>query len=359
MNISDKAKGIVDSCRFCWMCRHLCPVGNATGQERNTARARALAVSLVVRGAEKIDEVVDNIYECTLCGACTNNCVTGWDPKVFIQETKTAAVMEGATPAYIMALIEKYAACGNIYGAEICSCLDSLFGRKADTLFFPGADALFCAPEAVKNAAALLERAGVSFTLDREAVDSGETLWFLSGKTAETQAAMQACAAMMNKYKTVVVYDPADLALMLHEYREWGVEVSAKLVSFNDYLLSLIEEGKLSTKKGENVYTLQDSYAYARELDDCTSGRALIAACGENREMLLVGKEANLAGNLIMNCYMPSVMADVARNRWVNARNMDCFTLVTENPAEYVLLRENAPEGFRVITVEEMLLENL
>ena len=75
--------------------------------------------------------------------------------------------------------------------------------------------------------------------------------------------------------------------------------------------------------------------------------------------MLLIGKEANLAGNLIMNCYMPSVMADVARNRWVNARNMDCFTLVTENPAEYVLLRENAPEGFRVITVEEMLLENL
>lgn len=359
MNISDKAKGIVDSCRFCWMCRHLCPVGNATGQERNTARARALAVSLVVRGAEKIDEIVDNIYECTLCGACTNNCVTGWDPKVFVQETKTAAVMEGAIPSYIMALLEKYVAEGNIYGETVCTCLDSLFGREADTLFFPGADAIFCLPEAVRNSAALLESAGVSFTLDREALDSGETLWFLTGKTAETQAAMQACAAMMNKYKTVVVYDPVDLALMLHEYREWGIEVTARLVSFNDFLLELVKEGKLTPKKSTTAYTLQDSYAYARELDDCTSGRELIALCGENREMLLCGKEANLAGNLIMNAYMPSVMEGVARNRWINARNMDCTTLVTENPAEYVLLRATAPEGYRVLTVEDMLLENL
>jgi hypothetical protein len=42
-----------------------------------------------------------------------------------------------------------------------------------------------------------------------------------------------------------VVYDPVDLAFMLHEYREWGIEVTAELISFNDYLLSLIECGKI------------------------------------------------------------------------------------------------------------------
>ena len=92
MNISDKAKNIIDNCRFCWMCRHVCPIGNATGQERNTARARALGCSMVVRKSEDVSTVIDNIYECALCGACTNNCVTGWDPKVFIQETKTSAI---------------------------------------------------------------------------------------------------------------------------------------------------------------------------------------------------------------------------------------------------------------------------
>ena len=77
MNITEKAKNIIGNCRFCWMCRHVCPIGNATGQERNTARARALGASLVVRGASALKEIADNVYECTLCGACTNNCVTG------------------------------------------------------------------------------------------------------------------------------------------------------------------------------------------------------------------------------------------------------------------------------------------
>ncbi|MGN0114465.1 MAG: 4Fe-4S dicluster domain-containing protein, partial [Acutalibacteraceae bacterium] len=74
-NISKKAVENADSCRFCWMCHHVCPVGNATGLERNTARARALAVSMVARGGvELTDDVVNNIYECTLCGGCTNVC---------------------------------------------------------------------------------------------------------------------------------------------------------------------------------------------------------------------------------------------------------------------------------------------
>ena len=61
MLISNKAKQTIDACRFCWMCRHICPIGNATGQERETARARAVALSLVERGAAKLEDVVDNV----------------------------------------------------------------------------------------------------------------------------------------------------------------------------------------------------------------------------------------------------------------------------------------------------------
>ncbi len=66
MLISKKSKEIVDACRFCWMCRHICPIGNATGQERNTARARALTLSVVERGAAKLEGgIIDNVYERT------------------------------------------------------------------------------------------------------------------------------------------------------------------------------------------------------------------------------------------------------------------------------------------------------
>ena len=358
MNITEKAKKIADSCRFCWMCRHICPIGNATGQERNTARARSLGVSLVVRGATELKEIADNIYECTLCGACTNNCMTGWDPKVFIQEVKTEIVLNGETPAYITALLEKYQETGNVYGATACQCLDGLYSTDSKTLLFVGQDALYKSPESVKNAVAVLNEAGVKVSLTKEQ-DSGATLWFLTGKTQETQNAAKKCAERLNAYETVVVYDPVDLKLMLHEYKEWGIEIKAKVIGFNEYLLSLIESGKINLKKSANEYSLQDNYAYARELDDSQTGRKLIEKVGVVKDMLLVGKEANLAGQLIMSEYMPNVMEQVAKDRWTNAINMECKTVVTENPAEYVALKATRPDGYRVITVEEMIMENM
>ena len=39
---SEKSKKNADACRFCWMCRHLCPVQLVTGKETNTPRAKGL-----------------------------------------------------------------------------------------------------------------------------------------------------------------------------------------------------------------------------------------------------------------------------------------------------------------------------
>ena len=357
MNITENAKKIVDNCRFCWMCRHICPIGNATGHERCTARARSFAISMVVRGATELSEVADNIYECSLCGACTNNCVTGFDPKVFVQEVKREVVLAGLTPNYIMDLLGKYAECGNVYGKEISPELLALKSDSSDTLFLSGIDAAITAPECVSEALGLVRR--VSDASFDPSIDTGFALWFLTGKTLETQQAAKKCAETLNKYKTVVVYEPTDLALLRHEYKEWGIDVKAELVSFNDYLISLIKTGALSVKRGNNVYTLQDNFAYARDLDDSASGRELISLVGESRDMLLIGKEANLAGHSVMNEYMPDVMKLVARDRWINALNMDCKTLVTESAQEYKALLATCPEGARVITVEKMLLENM
>lgn len=359
MNISEKAKGIIDSCRFCWMCRHICPIGNATGQERNTARARALCASLVVRGAQTADDIKDNLYECTLCGACTNNCMTGWDPKVFVREMRRELILEGKTPDYIMTLLEKYFSTGNVYGKKICSCLDSvLANQNSETLVFMGEDAIYQSPESVKNVAELLGKAGVDYTFG-DLYDCASSVYFLTGATAETQNAAKRFAEYVNKFKTVVVYDPVDLSLILHEYKEWGIEINAKVIGFNEYLLSLINEGKLAVNKSNVEYTLQDNYAYARELDDPDFGRRLIEKVGVVKDMLLIRKEANLAGNLIMNEYMPDVMRVVALDRWENVEGMECKTVVTENPAEYVMLKSTCPEGKRIISIEEMILENI
>lgn len=357
MNISEKARKHADSCRFCWMCRHVCPIGNADGQERNNARARALMVSYVVRGTEKLEDIADNIYECTLCGACTNNCKTGWDPKIFIQEVKSQIVLEGKTPDYIQKLLEKYMKNGTIFSGKP----EALYNRynEGKVLFLAGNAALYKDPKSVEKAINLLDKATVFPRLEKGADNTGLELYFLAGKVNETVEAAKACAKVLDKYQRVIVYNPSDLSLIKHEWKEWGVETRAKVVGFNEELLRLIKNGKLAVKKSKREYTLQDHFAYARELDDVKTGRDLIKKVGTPKEMLLIGKEANLAGHLIMNEYMPEKIALVAQKRWVNAKNMGCKTLVTENPDEHVLLIKTAPKGYKVLTIEEMILENL
>lgn len=360
MLISERARNTTENCRFCWMCRHVCPIGNATGQERNTARARALAASMVARGTIETEVIVDNIYECSLCGACTNNCVTGFDPKLFIQEIKTECVLNGIVPDYIRVLLDRYAQTGNVYGLPFPDELKPLYGKKqSDVLFIAGQDAVFKSSCSVQNSAKLLEKSGISFTMKESAEDTGAALWFLVGKTEETREAALRCAKIINGYKTVIVYDPVDLKLIRHEYREWGIVTEAKIVGFNEYVSDLIDAGKICVTNGGNEYTPQDCYAYARDLDDTETLRKLICAVGKNREMLLHGKEADLAGSLLMNEYMPGVMKNTAQKRFDDALAAGCRTLVTENPAEYELLKEVCPEGCRVLSAEEMILENM
>lgn len=351
MNISNKARQHAESCRFCWMCRHVCPVGNADGQERNTARARALMVAYVIRGTEKDEDIASNMYECTLCGACTNNCKTGWDPKIFIQEVKTQLILDQHAPDYIVDLLKRYFEKGTIFQSERVK----LEKRKTDTLVIFSPQAMHHDQETVEKAYRLLNDA----TIDENAFDTGYTLWFLTGKTAETVAQAKKCAEAMNQYKEVVVYHPAELSFILHEYHEWGIEVKAKIIGFHEKLLSMLSEGKLKVRKNDNEYSVQDHYALARELDDVTSCRKIVEYVGKNKEMLLIGKEANMAGSLIMAEYMEQKMLDVAAMRWQNAINMGCKTLVTCSPDEHVLLRKTAPEGYRVVSLEELLLEHI
>lgn len=356
MHFSKKSKEHIDSCRFCWMCHHVCPIGNATGLERNTARARALGLSLVARDAiEYSDDIIANVYECSLCGGCMTDCVTGWDPVMFTKEARLGAALDGKLPKYVMKMIENYQTKGNIYGAEKNANIPEIDG--GDILFFTGEDTR--AKGCAKNAVELLKKAGVNFTLLKDEPNSGYSMDFLIGAAAETKEIMENCAKTLNNYKKVVCYDPADAKVMKREYKEWGINLTAEVVTFTEFILELIKEGKLNVKNSGAILTPQDSPLLARDLEETEPVREILSACGNVKEMLLNREHTMLAGNLIMNEYMPDVIEKVAENRWINAKNAEVKTLVTTSPAEYMMLSKTKPENINLITIEEAVLRCL
>ena len=344
------------------MCRHICPIGNATGHERNTARARALALSLVERGAAPLSDCIDNIYECALCGACTKECATGWDPVVFTKEVRREAALNGETPEYITKLIERYSETGNIYSkTEYCSCIDESakgLPEKSDTLLYIGTEARYMAPKFACDAIKALRKAGVDFTVlsGADEPDSGLALDTLVGAVEETKEAMTKTAAVLGKYARVIVANPNDAKLFIREYKEWGIELSCKIETLTSALASLVKSGKLEAKKSGMNVTYQDPAMLARELKETEEAREYISAFADITEMLLNRKDTMLGGSLIMNEYIPDVMKLVAKDRIVNATDMGVNVIVTATPDEYRLMSENAPEGVKVLSIAELAL---
>lgn len=363
MLISEKSKNTIDACRFCWMCRHICPIGNVTGQERNTARGRALSLSMVGRGMELSVNMMENVYECALCGACTEDCVTGYDPVEFTKAVRLEGALNGKTPEYINALIDNIEATGNPYGSkeisgELKAEIKSL-PEAADVLLFLGVDARVKSPKSALNAIKLLKKAGISFAVLADEPDSGYFMDTLLGKAEEARQIMKATADVLKNYKTVVAYDPADAKVFLREYKEWGIDVDAKVKTFTSYINELIKSGALKPRKSGKTITFQDPTHLARDLEETQEAREILNACANIKEMLLYGKDTVWAGNLVMNEYMPKVMALTAQARWKSALSTGADALVTASVPEYEILSNAKPDNMELLSIEEAVLGGL
>lgn len=359
MIMSEKSKQHVDSCRFCWMCHHICPIGNATGQERNTARARALGISLVNREAIELSEIMDNIFECACCGACTKECVTGWDPVMFTKETRMHAATEDKLPQYINKLVDNCLEKGNAYGiTEISDELKKAIAKhseKTDTLLYLGVDAIYKAPDCAINAIKVLEKAGVSFTVLEKEAASGAQLEYLISAVDETKEVMQECAKQLSEFKTVVAYDPQDAKVLKREYKEWGITLNAEVKTFTAFVAGLIRDGALKPVNSGKKVVYQDPFQLARDLNETEEAREIINAYAVCEEMLCNRKDTMWAGNILMREWMEDVMNKVAQSRLFNAKCVNADTIVTASVSEYVSLK-SVEDGIKVVSIEELIL---
>ena len=359
MMMSEKSKQHVDSCRFCWMCHHICPIGNATGQERNTARARALGISLVNREAIDLSEIMDNIYECATCGACVHDCVTGWDPVMFTKETRLQAALENKLPSYINQLVDNCLDCGNAYGkTALCDKLSAAIAAhsgKTDTLLFLGADARYMACEQAVKAIKVLEKANVSFTVLADEPASGAQLDFLIGAAEETKEQMKVAAKVFADYKTVVLYDPNDAKTVKQIYNEYGVEVEAKAVTYTSFVADLVKSGALVATRGNKPVVFQDPYQLSRDLEETEEAREIIRAFADLSEMHLNRAETVWAGNILMAQYTPKTIELVAKRRIFNAKSIGANTIVTASVSEYTALKAVATD-VEILSIEDLII---
>ena len=347
---SEVAYKNADACRFCWMCRHLCPISLKTGKEINSARARGLLVSLVKRGQEYDKTMAANMWECCLCGACTNDCATGYEPRTYIREGRSIAIAEGLAPKNVMEVVEKFLEFGNMYGkADLQAGLDlSGATEGAEVLLYIGEVASVEAPEIAAAAMSLLKKAGVAYNVLKNEPTSGAYMGDMIGFVDEVkqQGVALSRAIDASGAKVVVALDGMDARIMKHEYKEWNCAPKADVLTATAYFAQLVAEGKLNLNKLEGTVSIHDAGALARDLDETAPVRELVAALGlTNVELLRCKNLSKSCGGPLLKQYSPYLSGLTVQGRWEDLLRSDVRTLVTESPASYATLGSKIPEG--------------
>lgn len=354
--ISQNALHHAQKCRFCWMCRHLCPVQHQTGNEINTPRAKGLLLSMVNKNAQTFDkDMAQAMYECLLCDACTNDCATGYQPPLFIREARTEAVVNELAPKAVMALIDNALETGNIYGVEKPS-----FGQEGtDVLVYIGEVAAIKVPQMAKNLLALLAKAGVSAKVLAQEPASGVMLGDLMGYTEEVRQQAVACAEAINETGLpVVVLDSYDAEIMKQKYPEWGCEIRMDVTTATAYVAKLLEDGKLEAKAGNGVKgACHDDDRLARTFHEFTPVRSIAEAAGyELTEMFNHEKLAKSCGTAVAFGYMPELVTRIAGGRWDDLTRTDAKAMLVANPETRLCFSLCVPEGYQLVDLFGALL---
>lgn len=346
---SEKAKKNADACRFCWMCRHLCPIGLMTGKEANTPRAKGLLVAMAERGFPIDKDTAVTMFECLLCGSCTDNCVTGFEPPVFIREARTTAIVEDLVPKNVQKVIDRLYDFGNAFGEAQSSLNLASLPASADLLLYLGNTARYRTPEIAEAFMSLLKKAGIAFAVKENEMPSGIEHADLLGYVEEARQAAANCARSINQTgaKTLVVLDSYDAAAFKHEYKEWGIELTAEVVTATAYIADLVAQGKLAITKQEGKVTFHDGSRLARDLDEHEPSRAVIEAMGfELSEMFLNRRLSKCCGTSLFAEYSPTLATMVAQGRWADAQRTDAKMLLSSCPQSYLALSRAVPEGY-------------
>lgn len=353
-----------DACRFCWMCRHICPVAGSTGNEAWTPRAKGLMVSMIERGTEYDAQIAQAMYHCTMCEACSNDCVTGFKPTDFIREARTLAIVNGFAPKAVNTEIDNILTKGNIFPVAVSeSFLDSIkdLPDNAQTILFVGQSGRTVAADTAAAAISLLKKAGVNFTVLKDEPASGAYLADLMGLTGEVQQlAVKADAAIREHgAKKLIVLNPMDAVMFKENYSKWELLGGIEVVTFTSELSALIASGALKVGTVQMKASVQEPVKLTRGLGEEKPVCDIVAALGiEYVQLFLHGKMSRCIGTVMMDGYDPTVCKSMVATRLSDAGRLGCSTMITASPDDYYLMKKYASDGFEIVDLFELLDSN-
>jgi Fe-S oxidoreductase len=352
---------VYENCRYCLMCRHVCPVGRVTKREANTPHGWALLIASVDRGQAQWDaDAVDTLYECADCGLCQAFCVTDQPLPAGIVGARRHVVASGRAPRSVAEVDEKLRRWGNPYREMAPLAVDG----EAETALFVGAAAQHLRPEMLAAARRLLEALGIAHALvgvGRSSAYLPYTLGLWDTARALGQATLDEIAATGARRVVVLTAEDAHAFGYVHE--ALGI---ARCDTVE--LMTLLADAELRLRPLQGALAYHDAAHTARLPDATGPARAAIArrvvarlAAEPLRELFWREERAGPDGTVGgLEFTHPALAAELTRERLADAVTTGAQVLVTED-AEALdhMIAHLDGTPIRVAGLYELMVEQL
>lgn len=364
----EKQKDTINACRFCFMCRHICPVGVATCRESDTPRGKALMLSRILNGSAKFDEdIVDAIYRDALDGTAHVWCKGNFTPHLAALAARQDIVSLGIEPPAVRNIAKSIEQHGNPLGrdrsqrfAEIDT--SDLFNKQAEVLYFAGCDACYLQPEIPNAFISIMRNAGLDFTMLADESSSGKPLLLL-GYQSQPRLIAQEIAAKIRATgcRKLIVASPSDYDAFRNDYPAMGIDLEdVEILQTSQYLARLLSEGGIKLNASiEAPATFLDSDMLCRHNGISSEPRQLLAKIfGDNlREMRQTKELACSCGEAggLMRILHPAVAGKMAERIIQQAKAVGAGTIVTTCPTAKRTITETDTNRLAICDLVEII----
>jgi Fe-S oxidoreductase len=357
-----------DHCRYCLMCRHVCPVGHVTRLETLTPHGWGLTIASVQRGLLAWNaETVNVLYSCADCGLCRANCVTDQPLPDAIAAARAQVTAGQLAPTIVYEIGERLKTYENPYVKQSPKRAP---GTGALALFV-GDDAQYRWPDGTDAARALIQKTGVQpveIGVGRNNGYLASSLGFPDTARALAQATVDELRA--SGARQLIVLSPGDY-FAFHQHLDerlglaWPEEV--ELIELTTYLVHHLKAGTFAVKSSgaEVAHAYVDPTHAVRvsvqERDAHPACILLEHATGiPTRQLFWREGRAHPVGSTALQFTQPQLAEKLTRARLEDSKVTGAEMLVCEDPGTLAQLARFAGDyGLQVKGLYELLAEKI
>jgi Fe-S oxidoreductase len=340
----------LEYCTYCpKMCRHTCPVSEATGRETFIPQAKQARLSQLRKGKEAYSVAsTEPLWACTGCRACVNACVHGVEVGPTLFAGRAEAARRNVLPKELDRYAERFRAREERLGKSARELLPrERFAAEARVGLWPGCDAIDKGAADVLAQLEVFDRVGAQHVrlVDAQASCGGYPL-LAAGLVEAFRWHAARVAQELARFGTVVMTCSACVHTLRQLYPAEGIHLSADILHVSEYLGQHVERLPRHVEPAPEVVWYHDPCYLARWEKVIEAPRRVLARVAEVREFAWShGETECCGGGGVLPKTMPQVADAMARRRLREVALAGGGTVVTSCGTCKHMLARNAPDG--------------